>query len=157
MPETKVVVENTATLRSARSGMIELLQVLSLLALVAAWFLHKAPAHTMFLSALIAVGTVLFILPFVLLQPPDKPPHRDPEGPHGFMITCARRRTLAELSVPNDILQAIDESLLDNYYETGRELREALYGVLGKPRVRPWADTILLHAQVYVGRPALPG
>ena len=156
MPETKVAVDSSATLRSARSGVIELLQVFSLLALAAAWLLHKAPGHTIFLWALIAVGTALFILPFVLLPPLEKQPHRYPEGPHGFRITCERRRTLAELSVPDDILQAIDESLLGNYYETGKDLREALYVVLGEPRVRPWADMILLHAQVYVGRSTQP-
>lgn len=135
--------------RTPRWGAIELLQVVSVLAFAAAFFLLKDGA-AWFVGIL---GVVLFLIPFLLVRPP-KPeaapePRRLPEGPLGFKITRERRRILAALSVPSDILVTIDESMLDVHYKTGEEMRERLYFLLGKARVRPWLDTILLHTRVY--------
>ncbi len=136
--------------RMPRWGAIELLQVLSVLALAAAYFLRN---DSRALAVAVVVGVILFAAPFLLVRlPSPKPepePRRLPEGPRGFKVTRERRRILAELSVPPDILAAIDDEMLGVYYKSGEEMREWLYFLLGKARVRPFLDTILLHAKVY--------
>jgi hypothetical protein len=132
-----------------RLGVIELLQVLSVLAFAAALFLSSG-----WIACVAAiVSIVLFLTPLLLVRPPKpKPepePRRLPEGPLGFTITRERRRILAALAIPRDILATIDESMLDVHYKTGEEMRERLYFLLGRARVRPWLDTILLHTKVY--------
>jgi len=138
--------------RTPRSAAIELLQVFSLLAFAAAWALYLAGAAPPFLVAAIVLGVILFCVPFHpwFLRVPE-PPAR----PHGFKITRERRRTLAELSVPVDILLAIDETILDVQYQTRDELREALNSVIGEARLSTWSETILLHAKVHGGPPEL--
>lgn len=146
---TQTTATNPALARTPRWGVIELLQMVSVAALAAAFFLFKG--RTAWVA--IILGVIFFIVPFLLVRPPKPAPEpevrRLPEGPLGFKITRERRRILAALSVPSDILATIDESILNIHYKTGEEIREMLYFLLGKARVRPWLDTILLHAKVY--------
>jgi hypothetical protein len=150
MSELDQATTNPAPARTPRWGMIELLQVVSVLAFAAAYFLRK---ETIALWVAVALGAICFAAPFLLVRPPkpmpEPEPRRLPEGPRGFKITRERRRILAALLVPFDILATIDESMLDVHYNTGEEMRARLYFLLGKARVRPWLDTILLHAKVY--------
>jgi hypothetical protein len=126
-----------------------LLQVVSVLAFAAAVFLLKD--RTAWVA--VTLGSILFLAPFLLVRAPKPNPEPEPEilpeGPLGFQITRERLRTLAALSVPTDILAAIDESMLDVHCKTAEEMRERLYFLLGKTRTRPWLGTILLHAKVY--------
>jgi hypothetical protein len=148
--------EKPALVRTRRSGAIELLQVFSVIAFVAA-FLTRRHSAAVYLWSEIALGVLMFLIPYFLIQLPQPEPdfHGLPKGPHGFQITRARRRTLAQLSVPPDILSTIDESIFDVYYQNGTEFREALYQLLGEARVRPWLGTIFLHSKVY--RPTAEG
>jgi hypothetical protein len=153
MAEPRDVGDSPASQRTIRTGAIELFQVLSLVVLAASWLLRRAPVPVPLRWLAIVLGVTFFAVPFFLVAlPRKKEDARFPEGPHGFKITSERRRTLAELKIPKDILQTIDKSFIDRHFHTGEELRESLYVILGKPRVRPWAYTILLHAQVYLSR-----
>ena len=135
--------------RSPRTGTIELLQVLSLLALALAILLFTAK-HQIFAGLLTGACVVLAAIPFWLARVPEPP--RYAGWDRGFMITPERRRTLASVNVPDDILGAIDQELIGIYFQTSIELRDALYVALGEERVSPWLDTILLHAKYY-GKP----
>jgi len=150
MSELNQVAEAPTPPQAPRWGTIELSQVFSVLALAASYFLYRQ-AMTGYFRIALALGLILFLVPFLLVRLPDRESEhsRLPEGPHGFKITRERRRTLAQFSLPADILGAIDESLLDIDYKTGKELREALYVLLGEARVRPWLGIILLHSRVY--------
>ncbi len=130
--------------RSPRGGAIEILQVLSLLALVVAWLLREV----WILAA--CVGLVLFLVPFLLVQPEREPYVRRARG---YKITPERRQKLAEIGVPDYILAVIDASMIDVYYRKRRNLSEALFEKIGQSRVRPWLNRICRHTKYY-GEPA---
>jgi hypothetical protein len=141
--------ETSSGSRSPRTGTIELLQVLSLFALALAVLLFTAE-HEIFAGLSTAVCVVLAAIPFWIARVPEPP--RYAGWDKGFMITPERRRTLASVNVPDDILGAIDQELIGIYFQTSLELRDALFVALGEERVSPWLNTILLHAKYY-GKP----
>ncbi|HXO27497.1 MAG TPA: hypothetical protein VOA80_09155 [Thermoanaerobaculia bacterium] len=128
-----------------RERAIELLQLLSLLAFGVAAVLYWPGGSNVPIYALLALGAALFAIPLLLPRLPKRRRRGLQENGQGFKITRDRRETLAEL-VPEDILRAIDDSMLDVHFTTDVEMREVLHRVVGPDRVEPWADVILLHA-----------
>ena len=134
--------------RPPRHGMIELLQVFSLLMLPVAWLLPEG----WYRAAAIGLAVVLGVIPFLLVQLPEREP--SVTWSHGFKLTPERLRTLEEIGIPHDILQAV-ETIGGVYYPKSKDLRQALFHVIGKDRVQPWLNLILRHAK-YHGAPPAP-
>ena len=136
-------VEKAAPLpkRSARNGAIEILQVFSLLMFGVAWLLPEARI----LAACIAL--VLFAIPFLLLQPPERVPFK--RWARGYKITTERRQKLAEEGLPAAILRGIDASMIGVHYRWRRDFVKALHQNLSQEDVRPWLNTILRHTKYY--------
>jgi hypothetical protein len=148
MDRLKMETEDSGLQQTPRTWIIELLQVSSLLALAAFFVLPRTGAS--YRGALLVLSGILFVTPFLLVLL-VKPPaiQQAPDSRLGFRITHNRIWTLEALSVPPDILQAIDKRFIDIHFAKSEDLCEALYFVLGEARVKPWMDTILLHARVY--------
>lgn len=128
-----------------RERAIELLQLLSLLAFGVAAVLYWTDGSNVPIFALLALGAALFAIPLWLPRLPKRKVRDPRQNGQGLRITRDRRETLAEL-VPEDILRAIDDAMLDVDFSTDVEMREVLHRVVGPDRVGPWADVIVLHA-----------
>lgn len=154
MADIRKIADSSAPRQPPRSGIVELMQLGSLFALGVALLLLMQGWPWPYYWGAFAPAVILCAVPFLLTQLPQREQRRLPDSSLGFEITPARRRTLAELGVPADILLVVDESILGKFYSKGKELRDALYLVLGEERVRPWLDVILLHARIYGDLPA---
>jgi hypothetical protein len=141
--------EQTSVLqRSPRSGAIELLQVFSLLMLPVAYLLLPEGWYR---AAAVIVAVVLGLIPFFLVQLPEREPSPTWSGSRGFKVTPERLLTLEEIGMPNDILQAM-ESMKGIYYPKSKDLRKALILIIGRARAKTYMRDILLHTQ-YDGDP----
>jgi hypothetical protein len=145
----KKVENEVPPLQSPRRGAIELLQVFSLLLLPVAYLLPGGWYRAVAIGAAVLLGAI----PFFLVQPPEREP--SVIWYRGFKITSERLRTLEEVGIPHDILQAM-EAMIGVYYPKSRDLRNALFLAVGEARVQPWLNVILTHAKYYGKRPAPP-
>ena len=142
--------ETSIPSRSPRSGAIEVLQVISLILLPVAYVLPGG----WYRAAAVGVAVVLGSIPFFLVQPPEREASVTVTWPRGFKITPERLRTLKEVGIPNDILQAM-KSITGVHYPKSKDFRKALVLVIGRVRAKPYLKTILLHTQ-YDGEPPAP-
>lgn len=142
--------------RDRRLHSIELVQLGSVMALAGAWGLTRIPVSVVLPILAAILGIALFFIAYLMVpEPADNPGY--PRSKFGFKLTKRRLRTLKELGVPDDILEAcIDPTILGECFQEGEDLREALYDLLGEERVRPYARTILLHARLYRDPPSQP-
>jgi len=129
--------------QSPRTGTIELLQVLSLLAVPIAVLLYKA-GYPYSASLAAMVFAVLALVPFWLAKPPQYV-----EWDKGFKITPERLRTLKSVGVPDDILDTLKESFTGKFFPSRETMQNALNAAIGEDRIGPWLNTLLLHAKYY--------
>jgi hypothetical protein len=158
MSDAKHTTKGRAVQRALPDDALEIAQVFSLLAFVAALLLWRF--GTLLPRLALAAGVALFLLTFFFVWPRRGGPRqktahglaqarkspRHPEGP--FKVTVKSRLTLATAAVPGEVLSAIDESFIDVSFASAEDLRAAFDGKVGEEALRTWLDTILLHASV---------
>jgi len=135
---------------SPRRGVIELLQVLSLLTFACAAWLYSDGAHkgTVYLTVGIALllGGLPF-LPYFLEQTEQPRPRKRPvKRMGGLEITRNDLNSLHTLGVPEDMLSGIEESIVGIWYVSDKDLRLALERKFGEERIEKWFTMIRNYA-----------